>query len=258
MNIGKFAPQILTALGIVGMISTVVMAIKATPKCDELIAEAEERLREETEDNSAELGKKETVTCALKAYWPTISMGIVSAGCFIVSNYVYGKREAVVATALGMSEVALHRFQEATLETVGKKTMDEIRGRVADRQLQESKVDLSTEESRNRNIVLTKHGTTLFYDPYIDRHFRSDLEYVRRCVNDLNEDALSGDFVSLNDLYFALDLKECKRGENLGWHPYNGGEKIELDYSARITEWGEPCIVLDYTVEPAEYARDFI
>ena len=59
MNIGKFAPQILTALGIVGMISTVVMAIKATPKCDELIAEAEERLREETEDNSAELDKKE-------------------------------------------------------------------------------------------------------------------------------------------------------------------------------------------------------
>lgn len=258
MNLKKYSPQILTVLGIVGMIGTVVMAVKATPKCEQILEEAEERLREETKDEKATLDKKETAKYFVKAYWPVAAMGVVSTACFIASNYVSGKREAVMATALGVSEAALHRFQETTLETVGRNTMDEIKAKVADKHLAESKVDVSTEEKRNANVTRTKYGETLFYDPYLDRYFRSDLEHIRRCVNDLNERALSGDFIPLNDLYYLLDLNECKKGDDFGWHPYDGGDKVEIKYSARIADWGEPCIVLDYEVEPEYYSRNYL
>lgn len=258
MNIRKYCPQLLTALGVVGLIGTVVMAVKATPKCDEIIAEAESKLREERKSKVATLSKKETAKCFAKAYWSTAAMGILTTACFIASNYVSGKREAVMATALGVSEAALHRFQDATFDTVSKDVKDEIRAKVADKQLKESKVDVSTEEKRSANIRSTGHGETLFYDPYVDRYFRSDLEYVRRCVNDLNERALDGDFVALNDLYFELGLNECKRGDDMGWHPYGGGAKVEINYNSRISEWGEPCIVIDYEVEPAYFGRNFV
>lgn len=258
MNVKKYSPQILTVLGVIGLIGTVVMSVKATSKAEQLINESEEKLRKETKDENAILDKKETAKCLVKAYWSAAAMGVITTACFIASNYVSGKREAVMATALGVSEAALHKFQDATLETVGKNAVDEIRAKVADRQLKESKVDMSTDEKRRENITKTVHGETLFYDPYIDRYFTSDMEYVRRCVNDLNEQALSGDFVSLNDLYYALDLRECKKGDDLGWHPYDGGDKVEIKYSARISEWGEPCIVIDYSVEPAYFDHNYL
>lgn len=251
MNVRKYSPQILTVLGIIGMVGTVVMAVKATPKCEQILEEAEERLREEVKDEKATLSKKETAKCLVKAYWPVAAMGAVSAACFIASNYVSGKREAVMATALGVSEAALHRFQETTLETVGKNTMDEIRAKVADKQLKEAPITDTTE------VHVATKGETLCFDAYSGRYFKSDLESIRRCVNDLNEQMLTGDFVSLNDFYYGIGLPEVKMGNDLGWHSYDGGGMIDVNYSARIAENGEPCIVIDYEVEPAYFGENF-
>lgn len=252
MNIRKYGPQILTVLGIVGVVGTVVMAVKATPKCEQILEDAEERLRKETKDEKATLNKKETAKCFVKAYWPVAAMGAVSVACFIASNYVSGKREAVMATALGVSEAALHRFQETTLETVGKNTMDEIRSKVADKQLKDNPITESTE------VHIAPKGDTLCFDAYSGRYFKSDLESIRRSVNDLNEMMLTGDFISLNDFYYEIGLPQVKMGDNLGWHSYDGGGMIDVIYTARIAENGEPCIVLGYEVEPAYFDGHYL
>ena len=257
MNIRKASPQILTILGVVGLIGTVVMAVKATPKCEELLEKAEKRLKEETPDiEEVKLGKKETLKCFAKAYWSAAAMGVITTACFVASNYVSGKREAVMATAFGLSEAALKQFQQSTLEVVGDKTYDQIKGKVADAKLAESKIK-NVVPNDNR-IVTTGEGETLFYDPYIDRYFRHDLQKVRETVINLNERLFDEEFICVNDLYYDLRLHQTKYGDDFGWHcAYNGGGKIEIDYAARISEWGEPCIVLGYTVEPAYWRPEF-
>lgn len=252
MNVRKYSPQLLTVLGVVGLISTVVMAVKATPTCEELIDAAEERLREETKNDKAVLEKKETAKCFAKAYWSTAAMGVVTTACFIASNYVSGKREAVMATALGVSEAALHRFQETALETVGANAMDEIRAKVADKRLNECPIKENTE------VLITPAGNSLCFDVYSGRYFKSDIETIRRIVNDLNAQMNTGDFVSLNDFYFNLGLPEVKMGDDLGWHSYDGGEQIDIKFSARLAENGESCIVMNYNVEPAYFNHDFL
>lgn len=252
MNIKKYAPQLLTVLGVIGMVSTVVMAVKATPKCEELLDAAEERLCKETKDEGVTLGKKETAACFVKAYWPTLAMGTVTIASFVAGNMISEKRKAAVATALGLSEAALHRFQEATIETVSANTIDEIRAKVADKQLKESPITEKTE------MHIASSGDTLCFDCYSGRYFKSGLESIRRSVNDLNERMLAGDFVSLNDFYYAVGLPEVKMGDELGWHAFDGGDMIDISYSARIAENGEPCIVIDYTVQPAYFDRNFI
>lgn len=248
MNLRKHSPKLLTVLGVVGFIGTVVMAVKATPKCEQLFDEAETRLKES--DDDAKLGKKEAAKCFFKAYWPTIAMGVTSVGCFVASNYICGKREAVAAAAFGAAETSLKYFQDATLETVGEKTVDEIRAKVADRHLKEHPVP------KEKEVI--PEGKTLCFDCYTGRYFESDMQTIREAVNNLNEQMLGGDFVSLNDFYFNIGLAEVKRGDDLGWHPYDGGDKLEVKYSSRLTETGKPCLVIDYDVEPAYFDRNFI
>ena len=248
MNLRKHSTKFLTVLGVAGFIGTVVMAVNATPKCEQLLDEAEARLKES--DDDAKLSKKESAVCFFKAYWPTIAMGITSVGCFIASNYICGKREAVAIAAFGAAETSLKYFHDAALETVGEKTMDEIHAKVADRHLRDHPIPEEKEA--------ISEGKTLCYDCYTGRTFESDMQTIREVVNNLNERMLSGDFVSLNDFYFSIGLEEVKRGDELGWHPYDGGDKLEVRYSSRLTKTGKPCLVIDYDVEPAYFDSNFI
>ena len=261
MNIRKHSPAILTAVGVAGFVATVVMAVKSTSKCEKLLDEAEARLKEATVSNNPDisdeelkgvkLSKKETINCFAKAYWTAAAMGVISTACFVAANYVHGKREAVLATAFGASELALKEFQKATFDVAGEKVVDEIRAKVADEKLKANPV--TTKEV----IVTNPAHETLCFDSYSGRYFKSDLETIRQKINDLNERLIQGDFVSLNDLYYELGLPEVKLGEDMGWHNYHG-ETIEVSYSARIAEDGTPCIVMSYNIEPAYWNPDFI
>lgn len=244
MNIKKYSPKILTIVGILGFIGTVVMAIKSTPKCEELLDLSEARVKEETKDDDAKLSKKEFGICLAKAYWSTAAMGVISTACFIASNYVSGKREALVATALGMSEAALHQFQESALEVVGKNTMEEIKSKVADKKLAEKPI------SKSKIFVSSKKGSTKFFDSFTGRYFESDLEMVRRVVNDLNEKNYGIDFVPVNDFYYELGLDTIPKGDDFGWARHDRNcPPVQIDYAARLSDDGEPCIVLNYELE---------
>lgn len=255
MNIRKSAPSILTGVGIVGMVLTVVMAIKATPKCDELLTKAEARLKETyPEKKDVKLSKKETVTCYAKAYWAAAACGVISTAAFIASNYLHGKREAILSTAFGVSEAALRQFQQSTMDVVGEKSFEEIKAKMADTKLKETPKTSATEVE-----VKDPKKTTLCFDCYSGRYFNGDIETIRQSVNNLNARLIEGEYVSLNDLYYELGLPEIKMGDDLGWHKYDSYRKqgLDISYSARIAEDGTPCIVIDYTVEPAYWDRDF-
>lgn len=246
LYVKKHANVILTIIGIVGMISTVVLAVRETSKCDELIEKAEAKLREETKDENAVLDRKETIKCFAKTYWPSIAMGIVTVSAFVGSVYVSEKRQGTMATALALSEGALHRFQDITLETVGKDTMDKIHAKVADTQLKGNPL----KDTAKVEVSTIGPATTRCYDPYTGRYFDSDIETIRRAVNDLNEDLLTGDFISLNDFYYKIGLAEVERGDEFGWYAGDVTELIEVKFSARLAENGTPCIVIGYDVCP--------
>lgn len=93
--LSKNSPTILTGLGVAGLISTAVMAVKATPKAIELIDqlrddEINRRLRnlgfvgeEElhhsvNEQCDVKLTKKEIIKVTWKCYVPAALMGVVS------------------------------------------------------------------------------------------------------------------------------------------------------------------------------------
>ena len=70
----KRSPEILTGIGIAGMVTSAVMAVKATPKALDLLE------TKKTELDTERLEPKEIIKTAWKCYIPATAIGCVSIG----------------------------------------------------------------------------------------------------------------------------------------------------------------------------------
>lgn len=237
-GISKHSPEILMGIGIASMLTTVVLAVKATPKALEKIEEAKE-------EKGEELTKVETVKAAWKPYIPAAVTGVVGVGCLIGSNSVNAKRNAALATAYQVTTTAFNDYKEKVVETIGEKKEKTVRDKVAQKQVDSNPVATKT-------VYNTGNGGTLVYDPQFDKYFRCNIDCIDKAVNKLNNRMVSGhcEYISLNEFYDELGVSRSGIGDNLGWNIGRDG-LIEIDHnSAMVTDSGEPCIVITYTVAP--------
>ena len=237
-GISKHSPEILTGLGVASMITTVILAVKATPKALECI---EEKKREEHKD---ELTVMETVKATWKVYVPTAISGVTAVTCVIGANSVHAKRNAALATAYQLSSTALSDYKDKLVEVVGEKKEKAVLDKIA-----QDKVDKNPVESAN--VIITGNGTALCYDPQFGQYFKSSIDDIKRAVTELNYRMIDKgeEYVSLNDFYDELGVERIDVGEQLGWNVGRDG-KVEVTTSATIAKNNEPCIVLHYTVAP--------
>lgn len=232
----KHSPELLTGIGIAGMVTTVVLAVRATPKALRLIDEKKADISEES------IPRIEAVKAAWKVYVPAVLTGILSTICLIGANSVNQRRNAAIAAAYSLSESALKEYREKVVETIGERKEQAIRDDIAKDRITENPV---------REVIVSDRGSTLCYDSLSGRYFKSDIEKLRRIVNDLNRRMRDEMFISLNDFYCAVDnpdLGPTKLGDSLGWNIDKG--YIDLNFSSQLTTDGTPCLVLDYTVVP--------
>lgn len=236
----EHSPEILTGLGIAGMITTTILAVKATPKAMDLIAEAENEKYDKGQRE--ELTKLEIVKAAWKPYIPAAITCVTSTACLIGAGSVNAKRNAALMTAYNLSATALSEFKEATHEIVGEKKEQLIQNKVAEERINKEPVNPSA-------IIVSGSGTTRCFDTITKRRFVSDIESIKRSVNELNRRMVNGeDYISLNEFYTEIGLDEVSIGDDLGWNVERG--LIEVQFSAQLDTDGVPCVVIDYSVAP--------
>jgi hypothetical protein len=234
--VSKRSPEILTGIGIAGMITTTVLAVRATPKALQLIEE------KKNDDWVDELSPLEVVKTAWKPYVPAAVTGVASVVCLIGASSVNAKRNAALATAYKLSETALSEYREKVIETIGEKKEKTVRDKVAEERVKKNPVSKS-------EVIVTNNGTTLCFDPISARYFKSSIDKIKRAENELNKQMLhdiSG-YVSLNDFYDELGLDHTSVGDDLGW---NVDRLIDISFSSQLNDNGEPSVVLDYLVAP--------
>lgn len=237
--ISKNSPKILTGIGIAGMITTTVLAVKATPKAVRLIEEAKEH-----EDEK--LPAKEVVKVTWKCYIPAAVTGVASIACLIGAQSISSRRISAIATAYKLSETALTEYKQKVLETVGEKKAEEIREKVLADKPKSTPVSEGT-------VIVTGRGETLCYDAISGRHFKSDMNKLEKAQNDLNKRLMNEMYISLNEFYDALGLPCTHLGNELGWNLDDG--LIELSIGHGIADddtpyAGMPMLVVDYCVSP--------
>ena len=119
----KHSPEILTGIGIAGMVTTTVMAVRATPKALRLIDNAEIKKANETNTPYEEpnLSKTEIIKVTWKCYIPVAITGGLSIACLIGASSVNARRNAALATAYSIAETSLKEYQNKVVETIGEK-----------------------------------------------------------------------------------------------------------------------------------------
>lgn len=231
----KNTPGILVGVGIVGMASTTILAVRATPKAVKLIEAKKRELEVES------LTPVETVKTTWKCYIPAAVTGVMSTACLIGASSVSARRNAALATAYNVTRVALNDYKDAVVETIGEKKEQVVRDAVAKKKIERDPVT-------NTEVIVTERGTTLCYDAVFGRYFRSDIDTIKRAVNELNRSIVSSMYASLNEFYDEIGLPPIEIGDKLGWNMDDG--QIEVDFSSQLAADGTPCLVISFNVAP--------
>lgn len=241
--IKKHSPEILTGIGIAGMITTTVMAVRATPKALILIEERKEEIGAE------KLEAMDMVRTTWACYIPAAITGTLSVACLIGASSVNARRNAALATAYTLSESALKDYQGKVIEMFGEKKNEAVKDAVAKDKVEKNPVV-------TREVIITEKGNTLCYDAISGRYFKSDIEKIKKAECELNRQMLDDMYVSLNDFYYEIGLDSVKLGDELGWNVDSG--YIDLSFSSQLASDGTPCLVIDYSVAPRYDYRNLL
>lgn len=234
-KLSEHSPEILTGIGITGLLSTTVLAVKATPKALRLIDEKKEEI------DTDELTNMEVVKTCWKCYIPAAVTASVSVACLIGANSVNNKRNAVLATAYKLSESAFSEYKEKVIETIGEKKEEEVRDKIAKDKLEKNPV-------KNNEVIITGKGEVLCYDAISGRYFKSDVDKIRKVENILNKKIMNDMYCSLNDFYDLVGLPFTQLGFELGWNVNDS--LVEIEFSTQLSEDDIPCVVVNYSVTP--------
>lgn len=261
-EVSKNSPVILTGLAVTGVVTTVILGVRATPKAMSLIDDAtyseyeKSGLMDEVsfpewlgldtntytwKDSTNMLKKGEIIKLTWKCYIPTAAVGLATIACIIGAHNIHLRRNAALVSLYSLTESAFKEYQSKVVETIGKNKELKVRDDVMADTIKLNPVGDS-------QVIFTGKGETLFYDQMSGRYFKNDIEKIRKVQNKLNKDLISEDFVSLNDFYFEIGLAPIKLGEDMGWYLDHG--MLEIRFSAQLTENEEPCIALEYELVP--------
>lgn len=229
------APEILTGVGVVGVFSTAVLSARAHLAVHEAVLFEEARTGIDYKDFPA----KRKWELVYRPYSVAALSAIGTVAAVIASNRIGAGRAAAAVTALGAAQQAFDRYKSSAAEVLEPGQVRLVEDRVAEKRLGETK--------ESRQTIVVGDGDVLCLDSYSGRYFTSDVETIRKALNDLNNEILHSAGVSLNEYYNAIGLETVSMGEQLGW---GDGIMLELDFNAQIAENGKPCLVVSFDREP--------
>lgn len=248
----KNSSNILTVATAAGMITTTILAVKATPKALELI-KAEEDTRKITKtttlyannqpyttevvEEAPKLTPLETVKVAWKPYVPAIAMGTLTLTCLFGMNYLNRKTQASLISAYAVLEKSYRQYREKCIEMYNTDTDIDIKQKIA--------------KSNFYKNIEVEDGKELFFDYTSMQYFESTMDEVKEALDTINETLSDSGFVYLNDFYELLGIPLVDYGYNLGWFSDIG--TLKLDYEKTELDDGDgtlDCWIITPTESP--------
>lgn len=231
---------ILTGVGVAGVVTTAYLTGKASFKAAEVIRDAEEKAG--APYGSMELDLKERTLLVWRLYVPASLTGTLTIAAIIGSNRVGTRRAAALATAYTISEKAFVDYKEKVIEKLGENKEREVRDEIAQERITKNPPG---------EVIIIAGGDVLCYEAFSGRYFMSNMESIKKAMNDTNYIINNNFYASLSDFYKKLGLPTTSYSEEVGW---NSDNIIDIDFSTVLSEDERPCISIDFRVVPV---RDY-
>lgn len=224
------SPEILTALGVTGVFTTSYLAGKASYAASEIVR------AQETEPADRKERFKEHLRLTWKLYIPTGISGAVTVGCIIGASKATGRRTAAAVAAYSITEKAFSEYKEKVVEELGKGKDQKIRDAIV-------QDHISKDPYTSREVIITGGGNVLCCELLTHRYFRSDMESLKKAVNEINWRINRDIFITMDEFYDLIGLPHTSASDKNGW---DSNKQLDLSYSHAISEDGEPCLTFEY------------
>jgi hypothetical protein len=232
----KNSPEILTALGVAGVVTTSYLASKASFKASEMIADDILKNEEENPDEHQFRTRKDDFKLVWKKYIPPAIAGAATIGCIIGASKASNHRTAAAVAAWSISEKAFTDYKEKVVEQLGKGKDRKVRDELAQDHVLNNPVG-------SREVLITGRGDNLCCELLTRRYFKSDIEELRKSQNIINADINNNLYVTLDDFYDLIGLSHTSVSDKLGW---DSGKLMELVFTTTLSEDGVPCLAFEY------------
>ena len=237
----KHSPEILVVAGITGVVTSTVMACKATMKLNDILEEAKTEINQvkdyiETEafaEKHTEVEGRQALTLSYgkaglkiaKLYAPSVALGTLSIAAIVASNGIQRKRIGALAAAYTAVDTSFKKYRERVIDRFGKRVDYELKHNVKTQEIEETVVDEKGNETTvKRNVdVITSLDCSEYariFGPGNDNWVDSPehrLAFLRGVERFANDKLRTKGFLFLNDVYRDLGIPETKAGQIVGW-----------------------------------------
>ena len=257
----KYSPIALSCIASVGVVASVVAAVKATPIAMERIKS--DSRKKHNGDPSA-YTKKEALMSAWKYYVPTAAFCISTIICIMGANALNVRKQASIASAYALVKQSYKEYMEKLKNVYGEEAHNSIVNSIItekckDVQLYSSDWTGYSSLDFGEDDALYPEARRTFYDSFSQRYFESTISKVIQAEYHLNRNFMFEGVIPLNDFYEFLGLEKIKGGDSVGWSSCDG-DIYWIDFSHRKTtlEDGMEIFVIDMVFEPTSEWMDDI
>lgn len=288
LKLKKHSPEIMLVAGAVGVVTSAVMACKATTKINTIIEDAKEQVDvihscTETgdvlgEDYTPEDGKKDlaivyaqTGLKFVKLYGPSVVLGAASLGCMIASNRILRKRNVALAAAYATIDRSFKGYRGNVIDRFGEAMDKELKYNIQAKEIEETVMNEDGTESTVKKTVevagITGSG---FYSPYAvvfcegslgwEKNAETNKFYLLQQQRYANDKLVAQGHLFLNEVYDMLGYPRTTAGAQVGWvydpETPNGDNYVDFGifdiYSEKACDFVngyERSVVLDFNVD---------
>lgn len=239
----KHSPELFFTAGVVGVVTSTVLACRATLKAGEVIEKHNQMLDEihhaaevATKNNVYAIAdiKRDTTLAYAKTigkltllYLPSVIVGAGGIFCFGKSNGIRRDREMASAAVAASVGKAFADYRQRVTDKYGEEEEKKIRYNLKEETIETTQIDEKTgKEKTKKEKVFVSDGQGSMYARYITRsnpNYQNNDEFMRDWVElqarhlDDTLRARSERFLTLNEAYRAYDIPGCNDGIITGW-----------------------------------------
>jgi len=274
----KYSPTILTAVGVVGMVGTTILASRATLKLEPIVAElndqkilikdvqkhlqSEELVTDQKQRKEITKAYVKSTKALVVLYGPTITLGLASISCVVAAHGIMHKRNVALVAAYKVVEDAFMKYRHRVIEEFGEDKDQEYRRGV----YTEVSVDKETgKKTKQKAMDPNGHSQyAKFFDEGNENWQREksyNLFFLRSQQNFANDLLHSRGHMFLNDIHDMLGMERTSAGAVVGWAITKDGDNFvdfgvydfESEMARAFVNGDERSILLDFNVNGVIY-----
>ena len=241
----KHSPEILIVTGVIGIVTSTVMACKATTKVNDIVDETKDMVDKihdavenkkhtsDGEEYTQEVANKDlTIVYAqtglkfVKLYGPSVAIGIASIGCIVGSNHILRKRNIALAAALTAMETSFKEYRGRLIDRFGKDLDRELRFGIKAKEVEEKVVDEKGKETtvtKTVEVVDPNAIHSIYSVVFCEgnsgwtRNAELNKVFLIQQQNYANDKLKLNGVLTLNEVYDMIGAPRTAYGQIAGW-----------------------------------------